>query len=99
MPAILWHLVVMRHLRLTALLCASFACGGCFQMTTIVQLKGDGSGTIEHSMLITKVALAQLRQLSMLGGGRGGQTIDFVSEDQAKKLADTLGAGVTYVSS
>jgi hypothetical protein len=88
----------MRHLRLLALLCASAACGGCFQMTTIVQLNGDGSGTIEHSMLITKTALAQLRQLSMLGGGRG-QTIDFVSEEQAKKMAATLGAGVTYVSS
>lgn len=88
----------MRHLRLLALLCSSLACGGCFQMTTLVQLKGDGSGTIEHSMLITKAALAQLRQLSALGGGRG-QTIDFVSEEQAKKLADTLGAGVTYVSS
>ena len=67
-------------------------------MTTTVRLNGDGSGTIDHSMLITKAALAQLRQLSALGGGRG-QTLDFVSEDQAKKMAETLGPGVTYVSS
>jgi hypothetical protein len=88
----------MRHLRLVALLLIAVACGGCFQMTTVVHLNGDGSGTIDHSMIITKAALAQVRQFSMLAGGRG-QTIDFVSEEQAKKMADTLGAGVSYVSS
>lgn len=67
-------------------------------MTTVVHLNGDGSGTIDHSMLITKAALAQIRQFSALGGGRG-QSIDFVSEDQAKRMAETLGPGVTYVSS
>ncbi len=87
----------MRHPRLLALLFASVLCAGCFQMTTIVKLNGDGSGTIEHSMLITKAALAQIRQFSALGGR--AQTIDFVSEDQAKKMAETLGRGVTYVSS
>jgi hypothetical protein len=97
MPAILWHLVVMRHLRRLALLGAALACAGCFQMTTIVHLNGDGSGTIDHSMLITKAALAQIRQFSALGGR--GQTIDFVSEDQARKMAATLGPGVSYVSS
>jgi hypothetical protein len=97
MAAILWHVVVMRHLRLMALLGAALACGGCFQMTTIVHLNGDGSGTIDHSMLITKAALAQIRQFSALGGR--GQTIDFVSEDQARKMAQTLGPGVSYVSS
>jgi hypothetical protein len=97
MPAILWHLVVMRHLRRLALLGAALTCGGCFQMTTIVHLNGDGSGTIDHSMLITKAALAQIRQFSALGGR--GQTLDFVSEDQARKMAETLGPGVSYVSS
>jgi hypothetical protein len=68
-------------------------------MTTIVHLNGDGSGTIDHSMLITKAALAQIRQLSMLTGRGSGQSLDFVSEDQAKKMAESLGPGVTYVSS
>lgn len=67
-------------------------------MTTIVHLNGDGSGTIDHSMLIAKAALAQLRQLTMLAGGRG-QSLDFVSETQAKQMAATLGEGVAYVSS
>ena len=88
----------MRHLHPVALLCAVLCSGGCFQMTTIVHLNGDGSGTIDHSMLITNAALAQIRQFSALAGGRG-QTIDFVSEDQARKMAETLGPGVSYVSS
>jgi len=87
----------MRHARLVVLFCALVSTG-CFQMTTVVHLNGDGSGTIEHSMLITKAALAQIRQLSMLAGGRG-QSLDFVSEEQAKHMAATLGEGVTYLSS
>jgi len=87
----------MKHLHRLALLGAALACAGCFQMTTIVHLNGDGSGTIDHSMLITKAALAQIRQFSALGGR--GQTIDFVSEEQARKMAATLGPGVSYVSS
>jgi len=91
----------MRHrfLGVLALIGVSLACTGCFQWTTVVHLNGDGSGTIDHSMLITKAALAQIRQLSALGGGRGGQSIDFASEEQARKMAESLGPGVTYVSS
>lgn len=88
----------MPHLRLALLLAGTLACGGCFQMTTIVHVNGDGSGTIDHSLLLTKAALAQLRQFSLLAGGRG-QPIDFVSAEQARKMAETLGPGVTYVSS
>src|SRR3954470_19478954 len=98
MTAILWHLVRMRYLGLPALVFAAAISSGCFQMTTTVRLNGDGSGTIQHSMLITKVALAQVRQFSALSGGRT-ETLDFVSEEQAKKMADSLGPGVTYVSS
>jgi hypothetical protein len=88
----------MPHFRFALLLTAALSCGGCFQMTTVVHVGTDGSGTIDHSLLLSKAALAQLRQFSMLGAGRG-QSIDFVSEEQARRMAETLGAGVTYVSS
>ncbi len=79
---------------------AGLATGGCFQMTTVVTVKGDGSGTVDHTMLVSKASLAQLRQFSALAGGRGqGQTFDLLSEDQARSMAATLGPGVTYVSS
>jgi hypothetical protein len=92
----------MRSLALAlslALFCAAgIASSACFQMTTVVSVKGDGSGTIDHSLIVTKAALAQLRNFGALGGGRG-QKIDLTSEEQARTLAATFGPAVTYVSS
>jgi hypothetical protein len=78
-----------------AIVVAALASTGCFQMTTVMKLNGDGSGTIEHRMLFTAQALAQLRQFAALGG----RPIDPTSEAQAREMAATLGPGVTYVSS
>jgi len=86
------------RLRLAPLLLLSLCCTGCFHMTTVLKVNGDGSGTIEHSMLFTAAALAQLRQLTMLGGGNG-QNMDPLSEQQARDMAGVIGQGVTYVSS
>jgi hypothetical protein len=66
-------------------------------MTTLMKVKGDGSGTIEHRMLFTRQAVAQLKQFAALGGG--GQAIDPASEQQARDMAAALGPGVTYLSS
>jgi hypothetical protein len=72
--------------------------GGCFQSTTIIKVKGDGSGTIEQRTLVTEAALDQLKAFTILGGGAGGD-VDPVSESQARSLATALGPNVTYVSS
>jgi hypothetical protein len=87
----------MTSSRLAALLITAVTCSGCFQMATVMKLKGDGSGTIEHRMLFTRQALAQLKQFAALGGGAQG--IDPTSEQQARDMAAALGPGVTYVSS
>jgi hypothetical protein len=90
----------MRFLRLAAVVALAASGAACFQMTTTVKVNGDGSGTIDHTLLVTKAALAQLRNFGALGGGRGrGQQIDLTSEDQARAMADSLGPGVAYVSS
>ncbi len=88
----------MRIVRFAAILLFGVNTAGCFQMTTVVKVNGDGSGTIDHTLLVTKAALAQLRNFSALGRGRA-QPIDLTSEDQARAMADTLGPGVAYVSS
>jgi hypothetical protein len=80
-----------------SILFAAFTCSACFQMTSVMKLKGDGSGTIDHRMLFTRQALAQLRQFAALGGGTQG--LDPTSEQQARDMAAALGPGVTYVSS
>jgi len=87
----------MRSTRAALLTVIALACAGCFQMSTVMKINGDGSGTVEHRMLFTKQALAQLRQFGARGGGRG--LIDPTSEDQAREMASALGPGVTYVSS
>jgi hypothetical protein len=69
----------------------------CFQMTTVLKVNGDGSGTIDHRMVYTKAALAQLKQFAALGGGRG--SADPLSEQQARDMTASIGPGVTYLSS
>jgi hypothetical protein len=71
---------------------------GCFQSTTIIHVKTDGSGTIEQRTLLTETAMDQLRTLSILGGGNP-DAADPTTEAQARTLATAIGTGVTYVSS
>jgi hypothetical protein len=88
----------MHSARLVLLLSAAVACSGCFHMTTVLKANGDGSGTIEHTMLFTTAAVNQLKQLAMFRGGNG-QDFDPLSEQQARDMATVIGQGVTYVSS
>jgi len=71
---------------------------GCFQSSTVIHVKADGSGTIEQRTLLTETAADQLRTFAILGGGNP-DAANPTSEDQAKALAATIGPGVTYVSS
>jgi hypothetical protein len=87
----------MRSYALPALLFAAMTSSACFQMTTVLKVNGDGSGTIEHRMVYSKAALAQLRQFAALGGR--GQSVDPASEQQARDLVTSIGPGVTYVTS
>jgi len=91
-------LSVMRWLRTCAAIGAAVLSSGCFQMTTVLKVAADGSGTIEHRMLYSPAALTQLRQFGALAGG-GGQTFDPLSEQQAREMTASIGPGVTYVSS
>src|SRR6266568_4743691 len=88
----------MRSVRLLVLLAVALASGGCFQMTTVLKVSADGSGTITHRMVYSNQALAQLRQFAAFGGGRGA-TFDPLSEQQARDMAASIGTGVTYVGS
>src|SRR5690242_13885682 len=88
----------MRMLARVLLLPIAVSCAACFQMTTVVKVNGDASGTIDHSMIVSKQALAQLRSFGALSGGRGAN-VDLTSEAQARAMAETLGPGVAYISS
>jgi hypothetical protein len=87
----------MRYVRFVLVLVGAVTCSACFQFSTVLTLKADGSGTIDQRLLFSQGAVAQLRQLASLGGG--GQDFDPLSEKQAREAATTMGQGVTYVSS
>jgi hypothetical protein len=87
----------MRSAGLSLLAFVSLTSAGCFHMTTTLTVRGDGSGTIEHKMLVTNAGIAQLKNFGALAGR--GQNVDPVSEEQARTLAASIGPGVTYVSS
>jgi len=89
---------VRRAFRVSLLLTGVLMSSACFQMTTVLNVNGDGSGTITHQMVYTKAALAQLKQFAALGGGRNGGA-DPLSEQQARDMTASIGPGVTYVSS
>jgi hypothetical protein len=89
--------VLMKYVRSVLVLSGALMCSACFQFSTVLTLKADGSGTIDQRLLFTQSAVAQMRQLAALGGG--GQDFDPVSEQQVRDAAATMGAGVTYVSS
>jgi hypothetical protein len=91
------HLLLMRRLAQFLPVLGAFACAGCFQMTTVLKVKADGSGTLDHRMVYSTRALAQMRSLGGLGGG--AQSVDPSSEAQARTLATAIGPGVSYVNS
>jgi len=80
----------MRCLRLVVLVAVAGWSSACFQMTTVLKVRGDGAGTIEHRMVYTAAALEKLRQFATLGGGRGG-AIDPLSEQQAREIGGAHG--------
>jgi hypothetical protein len=84
-------------LRIALVLAGALTSSACFQMTTVLKVNADGSGTINHRMVYTKAALAQLKQFAAFGGGRGGG--DPLSEQQARDMTASIGPGVTYLSS
>ena len=83
----------MRCLRLVVLVAVAAWSSACFQMTTVLKVRGDGAGTIEHRMVYSTAALEKLRQFASIGGGRGG-AVDPLSEQQAREMATAIGPGV-----
>lgn len=80
-------------------LLASVVLAGCLNSTTIINVKADGSGTIEQTLLMNKQAMAQLQQMTGAAGrgsaGRKGGPFD---EQSLRNAASSMGEGVTFIS-
>jgi len=70
-------------------------CTGCIRSATVINVKADGSGTVEQTMLVN------LGLMKGMLGGLGGQSTPApgaLNEADLKRTAARMGEGVTYVS-
>jgi len=77
---------------------------GCFQVSTLVKVRPDGSGTLEETVLMRKELLGQMKAMGEQMGDKDTKEKDketpgMLSEEALRKKANELGEGVTYVSS
>jgi hypothetical protein len=95
----------MRVMKLACVLVAGLALTGCLTSQTVVNVKKDGSGTIESTTTMTAEAAKMFSSLAAgvgkeLGAkGEATDPLDIFSEAQMKEAASKLGQGVTFVSS
>lgn len=74
---------------------------GCFQVTTVVHVNPDGSGTVEESLLLSKKIVASIEEMMQgFGGESGGKPkhFDLFEPAKLKEQASAMGTGVTYRS-
>jgi hypothetical protein len=81
-------------------LVASWAIG-CISLDSVIKIKGDGSGTMEQTMLVNSSSIGMM---SMMGGGDGKDKpkldpATIFSKEKLMADAANLGEGVTFVSS
>jgi len=97
----------MKQIRLFVIGLVLLLLSGCFQVTTVVRVNPDGSGTVEERMLISKKVVAQIEETmrsfegageKVEGAGEKGKPFDLFQSDQLKKQARSMGKGVTYLS-
>ncbi|MBT0653509.1 hypothetical protein [Geomobilimonas luticola] len=88
----------MKLLRLLVTGCMMFLLAGCFQVTTVVRVNPDGSGTVEERVLLSNKIVAQIEELvrSFEDKGGKGKPFDMFQPDQLKEHARSMGKGVTY---
>jgi hypothetical protein len=72
---------------------------GCINSTTVINLKTDGSGTIEQTTTMTAQAAAQLQQMAAsFGRGNEKPGNPLFNEQDLRAAAAKMGEGVTFVS-
>lgn len=69
---------------------------GCFQAKVLVNVKPDGSGTVEQTITMSDATIEQMKNL---GGGAGGKEKGphEIDEEKLKEQATKMGEGVTFV--
>ncbi len=91
----------MNHFRLITMSIAIYLLTGCFQVSTVVRVNPDGSGTVGETMLLSKRMIAQMNEMVQGFAGENGakpEPIELFEPDKLKAQAAGMGNGVTYLS-
>lgn len=78
-----------------------FLLTGCFQVTTVVRVNPDGSGTVEENMLLSKKTVAQVEEMMRSFAGDNGEKpkpLELFEPAKLKEHSRSMGKGVTYRS-
>lgn len=78
-----------------------FSLAGCFQVSTVVRVNPDGSGSVEERVLFSRKLLAQfdgLFQGLAPEGGEQPKPMELFEPDKLKLAAQGMGDGVSYRS-
>ncbi len=73
-----------------------FSLAGCLEVSTIVSVKPDGTGTIAERMLMSKASLSQMSSLTE--GSKKGQAGQMPDKAVLEKKSREIGEGVHFVS-
>jgi hypothetical protein len=96
--------------RLAAVLALCVGASGCIAVDVLVKVKGDGSGTVEKSLTMNPVALAEMESTMKDAGAKSTKSKDPTKAtdkellsgpfdpEELKKEAAKMGTGVTFVS-
>jgi hypothetical protein len=89
----------MKYLRFLASIGLSALLAGCINSTTVINVKPDGSGTIEQTTTMNAQAAAQMQQMTgAFGQGGAAKKGGFFNEQDLRAAAPKMGEGVTFVS-
>lgn len=94
----------MRTVRLAAAVLLLLATTGCISSTTLIRLNADGSGTIEHTILLSAAMVEQLTQMmtgmaeAFGGEDQKAEKMELFGESELRDKAADFGQGVTFVS-
>lgn len=90
----------MKALRLLLPLLAVFGLSGCLDVDKTITVNPDGSGTVVETVLMSKAALAQMKEMAAGFGSKDGADngLNLADEKKAREEVAKMGEGVTFVS-
>jgi len=86
----------MRSLRILGVFLATFSLTACLNMTTLVKVNADGSGTVEQTMLVNMAAAKGL--MGAQAQGTPQPTGPVLNQADLERMAANMGKGVKLVS-